>query len=233
MTEDPWLPFLLSSGVEFLAVVVAILFAPETLPVMRPKSGGTPGSSTTDSDESTTPLKEMPFIRTVVAKLSDSLKLIIESTHFLSTNLNVSLLLLVFFVATLSRQAMALLLQYATKKYHWSYSKVIYLYLISRTQNLTDQPGHHSSLSPRSRQSRSCPRHPPLPFPPATKTSETRRPKQRPLAIARHRISTHNRHATHVLCPCASHLDYRSYSRCAWLTASPHGAKSDYLSCPT
>jgi hypothetical protein len=66
----------------------------------------------------------MPFVRTVVAKISDSLNLIIESTYFLSTNLNVSLLLLVFFVATLSRQAMALLLQYATKKYHWSYSKV-------------------------------------------------------------------------------------------------------------
>jgi hypothetical protein len=60
-----------------------------------------------------------------VAKMSDSLTLIKESTQFLSSNLNVSLLLLVFFVATLSRQAMALLLQYATKKYHWSYSKVI------------------------------------------------------------------------------------------------------------
>lgn len=124
MTENPWLPFLLSSGVEFLAVVVAILFAPETLPLMRPKSGATTRSSTTDSIESTTPTKEMPFVRTVVAKISDSLKLIIESTHFLSTNLNVSLLLLVFFVATLSRQAMALLLQYTTKKYHWSYSGV-------------------------------------------------------------------------------------------------------------
>lgn len=125
MTENAWLPFLLSSGVEFLAVVVAILFAPETLPLMRPKSSGTPRSSTTDSYESIPPTKELPFVRTVMAKISDSLNLIIESTHFLSTNLNVSLLLLVFFVATLSRQSMALLLQYATKKYHWSYSKVI------------------------------------------------------------------------------------------------------------
>ncbi|KUL91414.1 hypothetical protein ZTR_01496 [Talaromyces verruculosus] len=136
MTEDPWLPFLLSSGVEFLALVVAILFAPETLCLMRPKSSGASRSSTTDSDESTTPTKEIPFVRTVVAKITDSLNLIKESTHFLSTNLNVGLLLLVFFVATLSRQAMALLLQYATKKYHWSYSKATLLVSVRGAVNL-------------------------------------------------------------------------------------------------
>src|SRR5689334_22523330 len=75
MTGNPWIPFLASSGVEFLAVVVAFLFAPETL---RFKSE-TPISSTNSSNST----KDMPFVRIVVAKLSDSLQLIKESTYFL------------------------------------------------------------------------------------------------------------------------------------------------------
>lgn len=126
MTGNPWIPFLASSGVEFVAVVVAILFAPETLHSFRNKPVERPRSSTNNSNE-TTSTKEIPFARTVVAKIWDTLKLLKESTYFLSSNLNVSLLLLVFFVATLSRQAIVLLLQYATKKYRWSYSKVRHL----------------------------------------------------------------------------------------------------------
>lgn len=229
MTENPWLPFLLSSGVEFLAVIVALLFAPETLPSTK-----APLSSINVENEGTPSNKEeMSFVRTIVARISNSFALIKESTHFLSTNLNVSLLLLVFFVATLSRQAMALLLQYATKKYHWSYSKVLHPLLITLRRSLTCQPGHYSSLNPRSRQScsRSC--HPTLSFPPSTPASETRRPKKRSLAIARHRIATHNRHANNVLCPSSSHLDYRSCGRRSWLTTPSHCAKSHYLARPT
>ncbi|RAO65443.1 uncharacterized protein BHQ10_001455 [Talaromyces amestolkiae] len=102
MTENPWLPFLLSSGVEFLAVIIALIFAPETLPSTK-----APLSSINVENEDTPSNKE-----------------------------EMSLLLLVFFVATLSRQAMALLLQYATKKYHWSYSKATILVSVRGAVNL-------------------------------------------------------------------------------------------------
>ncbi|OKL60951.1 hypothetical protein UA08_03240 [Talaromyces atroroseus] len=136
MAGNPWIPFLASSGVEFLAVVVAIFFAPETLHFGRLKSMDAIHSSLNNNENTTT--KEQPLLKTVMVKVSHSLELFKESTNFLLSSLNVSLLLLVFFVATLSRQAMALLLQYATKKYHWSYSRATILVSVRGAVNLVD-----------------------------------------------------------------------------------------------
>jgi hypothetical protein len=226
MTGNPWIPFLASSGVEFLAVVVALLFAPETLHF----KSETLHSNDSNENSST---KDTPFVETVLAKISDSLQLIKESTYFLASSLNVSLLLLVFFVATLSRQAMVLLLQYATKKYHWSYGKVN----ISLPPSNVDRSdirvkGHHSSLDPGRRQPCRRPHHSPLHLPPLTSPNEIRRSNQRPLAVTRHGTVLDSRNAADVLCACTSHADHWHCSGCPWITASSHCAEFDHGSRP-
>lgn len=122
MTKDPWVPFLASSGMELLAVILALLFAPETLHFIKNLSFDTPLSSADNSES--IPAKEPSFARLWVDRLWGGLKKTRELTHFVWENLNITLVLLVFLAATLSRQAMALLLQYATKRYHWTYSRV-------------------------------------------------------------------------------------------------------------
>jgi hypothetical protein len=71
-----------------------------------------------------------------------------EEMHLRRTNM-VEQILLVFSVATLSRQAIALLLQYATKKYHWSYSKVNSspLTFFSQPSIAEVSKGYYSSIS--------------------------------------------------------------------------------------
>jgi hypothetical protein len=122
MTKDPWVPFLASSGMELLAIIVALLFAPETHHFVNNPSFAMPRPSTDNSGP--IPTKEPPFVRLWADKLWGSLKKTRELTHFVWKNLNITLVLLVFLAATLSRQAMALLLQYVTKRYNWTYSKV-------------------------------------------------------------------------------------------------------------
>jgi hypothetical protein len=122
MTKDPWVPFLASSGMELLAVIVALLFAPETHHFVNNLSFAMPSPSTDTSEP--IPTKKPSFVRLWADKLWGNLKKTRELTHFVWKNLNITLVLLVFLAATLSRQAMALLLQYVTKRYRWTYSKV-------------------------------------------------------------------------------------------------------------
>ena len=117
MIVDPWIPYLAASGIELLAFVIACLFTRETL--RRPT-----GASAVDSSLPLSTRKEGSFGRLLVNRLKENLNMVKQSTLFVRSSLNITLLVLVFFVATLSRNAMTLLLQYATKKYHWSYSRV-------------------------------------------------------------------------------------------------------------
>lgn len=117
MMADPWIPYLGSSGIELLAFLVACLFTRETL--RQPT-----GAPAVDLSRPASARKERSFGRLLMNRLKEKWNMAKESTLFVRSSLNVTLLVLVFFVATLSRNAMTLLLQYATKKYHWSYSQV-------------------------------------------------------------------------------------------------------------
>jgi hypothetical protein len=134
MMVNPWIPFLGSSALEFIAIIVAFLITPETLLMVKIPSEALPSII---NSENTAPAGiTKSFTRALADEIWDNLKKTNKSTHFVWDNFNTSLVLLVFFVASLSRQSMGLLLQYATKKYHWSYSKVRHiLKLLNKTAN--------------------------------------------------------------------------------------------------
>ncbi|EED14011.1 hypothetical protein TSTA_102410 [Talaromyces stipitatus ATCC 10500] len=91
-------------------------------------------------------------VTTKAKTLRDNLRLINALTYFLSSDLNVTFLLLVSFAVTLSGQATALL-QYTTRKYHWSYSKIkhtsltVLLHIIQQHDNVLKQATILSSVN--------------------------------------------------------------------------------------
>jgi hypothetical protein len=119
MASNPWVPFLASSSMELLAFIVALLFAPETNHLVNNPSFAIPPSNDTRTSISA---KELPKL--LAEKLSGSLKKAKEMTGLVWKSLKIILIFLVFLAATLTRQAMALLLQYVTKRFHWTYGKV-------------------------------------------------------------------------------------------------------------
>ncbi|KZF26174.1 MFS general substrate transporter [Xylona heveae TC161] len=116
MSKSPWIPFLLSP-VLFLVGMLLVLALPETLKVAV---ASTRASSMLSREEfERTREGEMLLKNRIVAVF----RKFANSTQFMWQDINLLLLLFVFFVGNLGSQSMQILLQYASKKFGWSLAR--------------------------------------------------------------------------------------------------------------
>jgi hypothetical protein len=126
MAKDPWIPFWISSIIIVIGLCQAFLL-PETLEVSKQKSlGDSERTFEQVSDEA-----NRGWFGYIVHSIKDAA----HSTGFIWKDVNVMLILFVFFVGTLGRQAMALLLLYVSKKYGWSIARVSRCFHVLRFAN--------------------------------------------------------------------------------------------------
>lgn len=128
MTTNPWVPYILGFFIE-VAGGMLIFLLPETLAIVKQKMQ-MDCNSRQDRDHgelSTTGKSTVADI--VLDRIRDSK----ESMRSIWRNTNVVLVLLVFFVASISKQSTSLFLQYVSKKMHWSIARVRDSPLISHT----------------------------------------------------------------------------------------------------
>lgn len=118
MTFDPWFPYIHGLAIMTVGFLTALLL-PETL---EDAKGQFPKSFTGPQSESETELE--PRAKTTVLRMVIlEVRKFTESTQFIWSDIPVMLSLLVFFVSSISRQSATLLIQYASKKFHWSIAR--------------------------------------------------------------------------------------------------------------
>lgn len=108
MSISPWLPYMIAFAMSFVGLFVA-LWLPETL---KGKSVLTDDQPSINEDHESD------------HGLLAHLQKLREVGDFVRKNLNVFLILLCFFVASLGRQAIPLILQYGPKRFGWTIAKV-------------------------------------------------------------------------------------------------------------
>lgn len=119
MARNPWPPFMLGLGVSILGSLSAFLI-PETLTDARSKA-----VSATDPDEDATQTET-----TIAGKnsrrqyIKDKLRDLHKSTRFITDNPGVTICLFALFITSFSKQSTSLLLQYTSKRFHWSIGNV-------------------------------------------------------------------------------------------------------------
>lgn len=116
MAKDPWIPYLMYSGMTLLSGTVPLLFLPETLP-KSPSQTETPQDATSVDED-----REQP-----ASSDSDSLlptKSTLVSRFRPLAKRNVIAVLLAFFVSALGRQSTSFLLQFIHQRFNWTYEKV-------------------------------------------------------------------------------------------------------------
>lgn len=123
MQSDPWLPWLLSLSLMCIGTIAALFMLPETKPRSGPPHEDSEEPSSTASPARTEATKHHSLLQ----HLRQTTKTLRTSTHFLFTSRNLLLLLLSFFVAFLGRQSTTLQLQYARKRFSWSYARASFL----------------------------------------------------------------------------------------------------------
>ena len=108
----------MSTGVQVLGAALAFL-VPETLPLVRSNSSESPDDSAQTGEDS-----ENNAGKAVLDRIAKVARGGMETTKNICRSRNVLLLLFVFFVSTLSKQAMQLLIIYVSKRYQWSIARV-------------------------------------------------------------------------------------------------------------
>lgn len=119
MTFGPMVPYILSIGIIILGSIPA-LFLPETL--KHPKQNRVNQEAPEQDSESEQ--SQPPRKRTVLQEVTRQVREFAQSTRFIWTDTNICLMIFVMFVTVMSRQSTNLLLQYVSKKFDWSISRV-------------------------------------------------------------------------------------------------------------
>ncbi|KAJ5676528.1 uncharacterized protein N7477_002161 [Penicillium maclennaniae] len=122
MTFNPAFPYVL--GLVIIVVgFLPIVLLPETLEDAKATrlSQLQPNSNAANSEPDIEPTEVLD--KAMLPELIRQIREFIESTQFIWRDLNVSLLVLTMFVWAVSRQSTNLLLQYASKKFHWSIAR--------------------------------------------------------------------------------------------------------------
>lgn len=133
MTTNPWVPYILGFFIE-VAGGMLIFLLPETLAIVKQKMQ-MDCNSRQDRDHgelSTTGKSTVADI--VLDRIRDSK----ESMRSIWRNTNVVLVLLVFFVASISKQSTSLFLQYVSKKMHWSIARASLLITVRGVVTITN-----------------------------------------------------------------------------------------------
>ncbi|EGZ76552.1 hypothetical protein NEUTE2DRAFT_53414 [Neurospora tetrasperma FGSC 2509] len=153
MITSPWIPLVLSLGLMTLATATTLVF-PETRYLKAQASStkrldnedmsthlstddedvGKPmlSSSLPPHSSLTQPQAQQPII-TRINGLATSLR---SFTHFLTTNKRICILTLALGLVVIGKYAQVLLLQYATKRFHYSWSEASYLLTIPNFTSL-------------------------------------------------------------------------------------------------
>lgn len=133
MTFGPMVPYTLSIGIIILGSIPA-LFLPETLKHPKQKRVNQEAEQDSESEESQPPRKQ-----TVLQEVTRQAREFAQSTRFIWTDSNICLMVFVMFVTVMTRQSTNLLLQYVSKKFDWSISRVCALFpqIIQRKRKLT------------------------------------------------------------------------------------------------
>lgn len=121
MKLGPWLPYTLGFLVEILGGFLVLLL-PETLGAAKEKSNLVFSRVVMREWDDDVDLTSRGSVAEIlvrrICEFRDSMRAIWEN------NRNVILILVAFFVATVSKQSTGLFLQYASKKFHWSIAHV-------------------------------------------------------------------------------------------------------------
>lgn len=127
MSVSPWLPFLIGLGLAFLGTSLG-LWVPETLQRKVNEDTEAHVNSSATDDHS------LPI--SLLDRLSDMSSGLVKSVKVLGKDVNVILILVVFLVSYLGKQAIMLILQYASKRYNWTIAEASYLLSMRGAVNL-------------------------------------------------------------------------------------------------
>lgn len=116
MTRNVWTPLLIGLGVQSLGIPIALAL-PET---SGPKAENTRPLNTTTEEEEDEEEDNLKSSSEESPRESNYREVML----FLLKDINVTLLIFTFFVTTIGRQAMEMLLQYVSKRYEWPLAKV-------------------------------------------------------------------------------------------------------------
>ncbi|KAJ9244771.1 hypothetical protein DTO169E5_1592 [Paecilomyces variotii] len=113
MADDPWLPFMLGLGIAILGSWSAFIM-PESL---NPAKSGI-SSTTVPSEEE---IRSSPAGRDAVRQyIRGKMRDLRDSTRFIMGSPAVAVCLFALFITSISKQSTSLLLQYTSKRFHWS-----------------------------------------------------------------------------------------------------------------
>ncbi|KAJ5578742.1 uncharacterized protein N7459_007706 [Penicillium hispanicum] len=118
MDFDPWFPFMLGTVLIVIAGI-PIVFLPETLEDAKAKMASRPNMVSAHPREDAAPLDKKSVLEEIIRTIREFK----EGTRFIWTDGNVCLMVLVLFVTMMSRQSTNMLLQYASKRFHWSIAR--------------------------------------------------------------------------------------------------------------
>lgn len=114
MSRDPWIPYLMYSGMTLLSGTVPLLFLPETLrkSPAEPETPPCDASVNEDQEQLEPPGTDSLSPSTLTSRFRPLMRR------------NVVAVLLAFFVSALGRQSTSFLLQFIRQRFNWTYEKV-------------------------------------------------------------------------------------------------------------
>lgn len=116
MSRDPWIPYLMYSGMTLLSGTVPLLFLPETLR-KSPAEPETPScDASVDEDQEQSEPPDTDSLPPTPSTLTSRFRPLMRR--------NVIAVLLAFFVSALGRQSTSFLLQFIRQRFNWTYEKV-------------------------------------------------------------------------------------------------------------
>ena len=115
MSKNPWIPFILSSIIQFIGFLLAFSI-PETLSIDKQTQRNPMQAEEAEASQNS---KTNSLRSRLLGLFQDGSKK--DRSKWMGSN--VQLLLFAFFVTTLSKQSMQLLLQYVSKRYNWSFAQ--------------------------------------------------------------------------------------------------------------
>jgi hypothetical protein len=130
MEHGDWLPLLLALAIQQVGVFIGILF-PETLHLRD-----MPEPADGDMQQGQMELRSMDKTQSTKFRWRDQIGHFRDALTFLRRDATVALVILTFFVNRIGRQALSMLIRYASKRYHWKIQKAAYLLSFRAATNL-------------------------------------------------------------------------------------------------
>jgi hypothetical protein len=118
MKINPWIAFVASTASLAIGLLFSIIFIRETFPAVAEAQQQINTLENENSDW------QRADIKTLRLRAHQALEGVAEGARWMSHNIGAMLLLSTFLFSMFGRQVLDILLQYVSKKFHWSYAKV-------------------------------------------------------------------------------------------------------------